>query len=249
VTDVKGARIRLFQSCVLSGVVALAASCSSAAPPSATPTQRTEATATPTPSPTTAPTVSIPELADGGTMFPGTYHTRFVPAMTIKITNLVNLDCAAGYRCRGDIDVNLPPWLGLEFGNDHGVELDVTRIDKVFASATSDALIDPPADLASWIAAQPGVVRLAKAVPVTVGGVEGVRLDFGSDRIVRFGSTDQADLPCCGIGPKERIWLTVVNVDGHWVLIKEDLGPDNTVHEFDNAIRGLQPIVDSITWG
>jgi hypothetical protein len=212
----------------------------SQSPPSAPPTAPPASE-----SPSATPRIEV--LADGGTMFPGTYRTRFEPAMTITITNLVDLDCAPGYRCRGDIDVNLPPWLGLEFGNDHGVELDVMRIDKVFASATGDALVDPPADLAAWIAAQPGVVRLENAVPVTVGGVDGLRLDFGSDRIVRFGETEQADLPCCGIGPTARNWVTVLKVDGQWVLIKEALGPDNTDHEF-GAVRGLQPIVDSIVW-
>jgi len=39
-----------------------------------------------------------------------------------------------------------------------------------------------------------------------------------------------------------------LRVDGHWVLIGEGLGPENTDHDFDKVLRGLQPIVDSITW-
>jgi hypothetical protein len=181
-------------------------------------------------------------------MYPGTYRTAFDPGMTITINDLVDLDCAPGYKCRGDIDVNFPKWVGLEFGNVHGAELDVGRIDKVYKNATSDELIDPPADLAKLIAAQPGVVRLAKPVPVSIGGVSGMRLDFGSDRIVRFGSTGYPGMTCCGIGPMARIWVSVLKVDGYWVLVLEELGPDNTVGDFDAVARGLQPIVDSIVW-
>lgn len=204
---------------------------------------------TPPPPPAMHPSpVAIKELADGGTMFPGTYRANFDPPLTITVNNLVDLDCVPGYPCRGDIDVNFPKWLGLEFGNVHGAELDVGRIDKVFRNAKSGELIDPPSDLAKYIAALPGVVRLAKPVPVSFGGVDGVRLDFGSDRIVSFGSTGYAGLTCCGMSPMARIWVSVLKVDGHWVLILEELGPDNTVGDFDAVVRGLQPVIDSIVW-
>jgi hypothetical protein len=37
-------------------------------------------------------------------------------------------------------------------------------------------------------------------------------------------------------------------VQGRCVVISATFGPDNTVGDFDAAVRGLQPIVDSIRW-
>jgi hypothetical protein len=34
--------------------------------------------------------------------------------MILTIGHEVDLDCVPCYRCRGDVDVNLPNWLGLE---------------------------------------------------------------------------------------------------------------------------------------
>jgi hypothetical protein len=184
-------------------------------------------------------------------MFPGTYRTNFDPAMTLTIDHNVDLDCAPGYECRGDIDVNWPQWVAFEFGNVHGSELDVMRLDKVHASVTGGTLVDPPGDLATWLAGQPGMKQLAAPVSVTIGGIPGVRLNLRADRNVTYGPiglAEPTDLTDFGIVAGSRLWITVVRVHGHWVLISEVLGPDNTVRDFDAAMRGLQPIVDSIVW-
>ena len=235
--------MRLLRHCLVAGVVALAASCSSAAPPSATPTQTPETTPPSTPSPTPVQTESILELADGGTMFPGTYRTQFVPAMTITINNLVDLDCAPGYRCRGDIDVNIEHWLDLEFGNVHGAELMVVRLDQVWIDESKGTTKLPPDDLAAWIASRPGITEVNPAVTASVGGIAGTRLDLHPAHDVGFG-------PNFGIAgdAHKRAWITVLNVRGSWVLIVEVLGPENSVDNFDTVVRGLQPIVDSIVW-
>jgi hypothetical protein len=233
--------MRLLRGSVLSIVVGLAASCSSAAPPSTTPTQTLEATARSTPSPTPVQTESILELADGGTMFPGTYRTQFVPAMTITINNLVNLDCAPGYRCRGDIDVNIEHWLDLEFGNDHGAELMVVRLDQVWIDEAKGTAKDPSDDLATWIANRPGITQVSPAVAASVGGIAGTRLDLHPAHDLGFG-------PNFGIAGPGRAWITVLNVRGSWILVVEVLGPEHTIGTFETVVRGLQPIVDSIVW-
>jgi hypothetical protein len=200
--------------------------------------------AAPTTAPTIAPATATPgilELASEGTMFPGTYRTQFEPPMTLTINDLVDLDCAPGYRCRGDIDVNIEHWVGLEFGNTHGSELDVTRVDKVPATPGGTTLMDPPDDLATWVAGQPGIERVSEPLPVTIGGVPGVRLDIRTDKAVSFG-------PSWGTCPGCRSWITVLRAHDAWVLIIEQLGPDNTVRDFDAVVRGLQPVVDSIIW-
>ena len=196
----------------------------------------------PSPTPSTQPSATaIEQLADGGTMFPGTYRTKLVPPMTLTIDHLVDLDCAPGYRCRGDIDVNMEHWVALEFGNVHGSELDVARVDKIPATPTGTKLVDPPADLAWWVARQPGVQTVSEPMPVAIGGVPGSRLDLRADKAVSFG-------PSWGMCPGCRQWITVLRVNDAWVLIVEQLGPDNSVRDFDRVVDGLQPVVDSIVW-
>ena len=239
--------MRLLRRYVLAAVVAVAASCSSAAPPSATPALPQAPLATrsanpPTaPAPTASPGIQI--LATEGTMFPGIYRTAFVPAMTITINNLVDLDCAPGYRCRGDIDVNIEHWLDLEFGNVHGAELMVVRLDQVWIDESKGTTKLPPDDLAAWIASRPGITEVNPAVTASVGGIAGTRLDLHPAHDVGFG-------PNFGIAgdAHKRAWITVLNVRGSWVLIVEVLGPENSVDNFDTVVRGLQPIVDSIVW-
>jgi hypothetical protein len=42
--------------------------------------------------------------------------------------------------------------------------------------------------------------------------------------------------------------LTAVHVQRSCVVISATFGPDNTVGDFEAAVRGLQPIIDSIRW-
>jgi hypothetical protein len=195
------------------------------------------------------PPPAATRLATSGTMFPGVYRTAFDPPMTIEIDHQVDLDCSPGYRCRGDIDVNLEQWVGFEFGNVHGSELDIQRLDKVYAGAQGDALVDVPDDLAAWILAQPGVTEVTPAVEVSVGGLPGKRLELRADRDVRFGPSGITEFPWWGIGPNsKRTWLTVVNVGSVGVLIWDNFGPENTAGDFAAIVQGLQPVIDSITW-
>ena len=125
---------------------------------------------------TSLPSPSPAILADSGDVFPGTYVTRFEPALTITIDREVENGCATGYRCRGSIDTNINGWVFFEFGNsppDHpAFEVGVTRVDKIVDLKHSGALIAPPADLAGWIAKYPGLTVLTPPSVVKVGGLD-----------------------------------------------------------------------------
>src|SRR3954470_9314907 len=79
----------------------------STTPPTSIPGQ------SPTPLPSEAVLTALPE--GGSQVFPGRYTTHFAPALTLSVDRQVKIDCAPGYRCRGDVDVNLPNWLDIEF--------------------------------------------------------------------------------------------------------------------------------------
>jgi hypothetical protein len=193
------------------------------------------------------PPVVVATLADNGTMFPGTYRTKFDPPMTITINDLVDLDCAPGYRCRGDIDVNLPQWVGFEFGNVHGSELDITRLDQVFADDGTTP-VEPPADLASWLVSRQGIKTLSGPTPVSIGGIAGTQLDLQADRVVPYGPNGLTDPPAFGVGPALPFRVIVLKVGGHWVMISEVFGPEASVYDFDAMVDGLQPVIESIRW-
>lgn len=196
------------------------------------------------------PGVALGTLADGGTMYPGRYRTKLDPGMTITIDHEVDLDCAAGYRCRGDIDVNLPQWVAFEFGNVHGSELDIDRLDKVYAHGDGGQLIDIPDNLVSWFKGLSGQHLLSDPVATTVGGLPATRFDVRPDKVLLFGLTGLPDPDKFGIngGANVRALVTLVRVDSHLVVIAETLGPDNTAGDFEAAVRGLDPIVASIAW-
>ena len=207
----------------------------------------------PTPTPSAEPsTVSVQQLGDSGTIFPGTYKTKLDPAMTITIDDLVDLDCAPGYRCRGDIDLNTQVWVEFEFGNEHGSDLVIMSLSKLLDS-DGKTLIDPPDDLVAWMLDRPGMHENTLRQAVTIGGVSGSRIDITSDVDVNWGPTNLpgADVPCCfGIngGAGARVRFNVVRVNGDWVLIEESLGPENTVRDFEKVVDGLQPVIHSIVW-
>jgi hypothetical protein len=240
-----------FASLVL--VSALLAACGTSAPTasrSSTPIPTVlVATRSAAPSP-----VPVDTLASGGTMFPGTYRTNLDPPMTITINDLVNLDCAPGYRCRGDIDLNTPAWVEFEFGNVHGSDLVIMSIGKVY-DADGKTLIDPPADFVAWMLDRPGMRENTPRVPVTIGGIAGTRIDITSSdtKFAGWGPTNLAgdDVPRdFGIngGAGARVRFNVLNVNGHWVLIEESLGPENTVGNFDRVVEDLQGVISSIRW-
>ncbi len=206
---------------------------------------RPTATASPTPRPTSTPSASptpAPSpaaLADVGVVFPGTYVPRFDPPLTFTIDREVEHNCAPGYDCRGNVNANLPAWLDFEFGLPR-IEVFVFRVDKVNDPAQPGRVMDPPADLADWIAGQPGLTVIAQKV-VTVGGLEGTQLDVQTeDKDVAFGPITGVTEPSMALGPNGAYRLILVPVAGRQVLI-------SLVAE-DGSLEELQPLVDSIVW-
>jgi hypothetical protein len=190
-------------------------------------------------------------LAEGGTIFPGTYQTAFEPGLTLTVGHVVDLDCFPGYRCRGDIDINVPNFVGLEFGNEHGAELDFTRPDQVVDPDSPSKLIDPPADLAAWVTALPGVTVLDPATAVVVGGVAGAAVSVEADADIQFGPTGISgeDVPeWFGIAARHPTRLILLHVHDKAVFITELTGVENFGSDFDGAVSGLQPVIDSIVW-
>jgi len=207
---------------------------------SPTPTVSPSPRPTPTPLATVAqPSPSRAILADGGDVFPGTYIPRFDPPMTFTIDKEVEHNCAPGFRCRGSIDVNLPAWLGMAFGQPM-TEVNIVRVDKVNDPSKPGRLIDPPADLAAWIASRPGVTVVARKA-VTVGGLAATQLDVRTgNKDVGFGPIPGVTDPGFGLPPNWVGRLYVVPVHGRQVVI--------WLHAEDGSIDELQPLVDSIVW-
>jgi hypothetical protein len=245
--------------------VMFAAACAKAAPPAAPPASSTSAVRASTPSsvpaatpppPTSRPIASPSELAiqplsEGGShVFAGRFTTHFEPALILTIDRQVQIDCAPGYRCRGDIAVNWPYWLDLEFGSRHPIEIHIMSFRQVFDGKHPGRVTDPPADLAAWMSAMPDVT-VNDVRPVRVGGLEATQLDLttGSED-VPLGPTGQADFPQLGFGAHQLRRIYLVRASGALVVI--GLSPvnpeDYTPSQLAAAIDMLQPIVDSITW-
>jgi hypothetical protein len=178
-------------------------------------------------------------LAKEGFIYPGTWTPAFDPGFTFTVDREVEHHCAPGFACRGSIDVNLPGWLGLEFGQPR-IEANVVRVDKVNDPANPGAVIDTPADLATWIASRPGVtVNGRKAIQV--GGLAATQLDIQTgDQDLSFGPIPGVTDPGFGLGAKWTVRLFVVPVDSRQVVI--------TLHAEDGSLAELQPLVDSIVW-
>ena len=155
----------------------------------------------------------------------------------MTIGHEVDLDCAPGYRCRGDVNVNQPDWLDLEFGNVHGSELMIFGFDKLTDPSDPSRSIDTAADFAAWIAAHDSVSIIKPAHDVLVGGIAGVELDVqNGHKDVPFGPSDA------------KVRLTALRVGDRLVVIQGSLGPENTVGNYDAAVNGLQNVIDSISW-
>jgi hypothetical protein len=205
------------------------------------------ATPSPTPGPTQVVTIALPE--GGSVVFPGRYTTHFEPALTLTIDRQVQIDCAPGYRCRGDVNVNAPNWLDLEFGHDHPVEIHIMGFDRVYDPKHPGKLMDPPTNLDAWIAAFPGVTVIARK-PVHVGGLDATQLDLRTGRDLAFGPTAFADFPSLGFGAHQLHRVIVVRVHGAAVIfgIGSINAEDSTLDRLAVAADILQPIVDSVTW-
>jgi len=200
-------------------------------PPNATPSA--------TSSPTALPSASAAILASEGFVYPGTYVPAFDPGLTFTIDREVQHNCAPGSVCGGTIDANFPGWLDIEFGMPR-IEVHVVRVDKVNDPAKPGAVIDPPADLAAWLASRPGVTVNARKA-VQVGGLAATQLDIRTgDKDLVFGPIPGVADPTLGLGANRTVRLFVVPVDGRHVLIM-------LVAE-DGSVTELQPLVDSIVW-
>jgi len=209
------------------------------ATPSAIPSPSAGASATPRATAVPSPTV----LAQGGAIFAGSYVTAFQPSVTLTIDREVQHHCAPGFQCRGTIDANLPAWLDLEFGQPR-IEMQIVRVDKVSDPAHPGSLIDPPADLAAWIASRSGLTVITPPKAVTVGGFAGTQIDVktGSKNIT-FGPIPGVTDPAIGLGGNATARYIVVKVRGQQILIAM-LSDD----PFLAAMQELQPLVDSIVW-
>jgi hypothetical protein len=173
---------------------------------------------------------------------PGTYIPLFQPAFTLTIGDVVTLDCIPGARCRGSIDSNEVGWLDIEFGTDHGAEIDVIRLGNVIDPAAPGTLIAAPDDLSAWVAA-----LLGPPEAVMVGGVPATRFDVQTAGELQFGMISGTQDGEAGIGPS-GLRVIVLRVDDVAVLITEWLGPSNSVRDGQGALDSLQPLVDSIHW-
>jgi hypothetical protein len=172
-------------------------------------------------------------------VYPGTFVPAFDPGLTITIDREVQHNCAPGSECRGTVDANLPGWVGIEFGTPR-IEVNVIRVDKVDDPAKPGALIDPPADLAAWLASRPGVTVTAQAA-VQVGGLAATRLDVRTgDQDLSFGPIPGVTDVRLGLGANWMARLFVVPVNGRQVVI--------ILHAEDGSLTELQPLVDSIVW-
>ena len=194
-----------------------------------------------------APSSSVQQtplaMPAAGDLFPGTYTPLFEPTITFTVGVAVNLDCAPNYECRGEVQVDEPGWVALDFGHDHGSEMNITRVEQL-ADGTA-----PPADFAAWIAGLPGVSMTDGPTETTIGGLPGSRLEFEtSDASVEVGPIPGIDEVGTGFPPNNPRLVYVVNVRGQWVLISVGFDADNTVRNFDETVSAIQPIIDSIAW-
>lgn len=201
------------------------------------------------------PSVAVQDLPEGDQhVYPGTYTTHFQLPLTFTVGDEVQLSCVPGFRCRGDVNVNLPSWVNIGFGNAPGVEVHFNRFDKVLDPKHPGRLIDPPADLAKWIMTLPGITMLAPAQEVEIGGLVATQLDVTSGaKGITFGPIPGVTEFGSGIGPHQAHRLIVVAMDGQQVLIAVGIVTESpeaavTPAELKIATDALQPLIDSIVW-
>jgi len=223
-----------------------------AAPSASSPGVTASPQPTAAPTATAAATAPIPSAlpAAGTTVFAGYYTTEFQPALTLRIDKAaVALDCAPGYDCRGDADKNEAGWVDLVFGNLHGAELDIIRLDKVYDPKAPTKLIDPPTDLAAWLEALPGSGMAVLAAPksVSIGGVAATQFDVRTPGELQLGHIAGTAGDRAGIGPN-GLRIIVMRVHGVVVVMTEWLAEENTSRDGAAALTSLQPLMDSIAW-
>ncbi|MEO6349047.1 MAG: hypothetical protein ABIP53_00140 [Candidatus Limnocylindrales bacterium] len=200
----------------------------------------------------TGTATAIPFTCCGATLFPSRYASSVLPGVTLTIGHEADLDCVAGYICRGDVNADFPFWLDLEFGNRHGSELMVFSFDKVLDPDSPGELMDLPADFAGWIGEQPQVTIVEAPHAVVIGGIAAQELDVtgAGDKGLDLYPTGLDDPPALGIGfPGQMVRLDVLRIRDRELIIQRMSGPEHTIGTFETAVEGLQAVVDSITFG
>ena len=198
--------------------------------------------ATPSPVQTAQPSPSLAFLPEGAVVRRGTYATRLEPGLTLT------LDRPA------ESNVDIPGWFDLVFEGDTNFEFGATRIDKVFDPKHQNDLLDPPDDLAAWIAKLPGLTVVAPGKAVQIGGLHATQLDVRTgDKDVRIAPIPGVDDPPAGLAPNSVSRLIIVVVDGHQVVFGMGVQEEGVTQavidaHFEDSMEALQPVIDSIVW-
>ena len=207
--------------------------------PQATASPETTTAPSSTVTPTRSPAPSATALpGENAFVFPGTYVPKFNPGLKLTVDDgVVAVGCAAGEpNCRGQVDTNLPGWLGIEFGPPQ-FDIQIFRVDKVNDPRNPGKLINPPSDLASWIASRPGVSILNGPTSSTVGGLPATQIEIRADRDVSFGPIPGVTDIGFGLGKGSAPRMYVLQVQGHSIVIS-----------LTGGFGSLQPLVNSIVW-
>ena len=119
----------------------------------------------------------------------------------------------------------------------------------------NEGLVEPPDDLVGWLRRHP-YLRTSAPQTVTVGGIEGQRIDVvvgdlpeghrvgacGPDCVDLFGLSDGTAL---GVAKGEKVgWVVLEDVRGDTVVIGF-LGPAD---EFDEHAPEAQKVIDTVQW-
>jgi hypothetical protein len=208
---------------------------------------------------TTPTSVIAGALPKGGEpLFPGTYTSPFTPAFTFTVGDVVGLDCATGFTCRGAVDANQPGWIDMEFGTQRGAEIMFLRLDQVLDPSSPTNVIPPPEDLSAWLTALeaanrshyhsvPGFAEFEPAKSIVIGGLPALQFDLKTPGNIQFGPMADDPTSQAGIGPN-AVRVVFVTVHGHLVLITEWLAAGNTVLDRPAALESLRPLLESVTW-
>jgi hypothetical protein len=173
---------------------------------------------------------------------PGTYRTEeFEPAFSFEV---------------GEGWTHLPPekpdYLALD-REQIGLGFGFFKVRDVYKP--NEGLVEAPDDLVGWLRRHP-YLRTSAPQTVTVGGIEGQRIDVvvgdlpeghrvgacGPDCVDLFGLSDGTAL---GVAKGEKVgWVVLEDVRGDTVVIGF-LGPAD---EFDEHAPEAQKVIDTVQW-
>ncbi|MDQ6795279.1 MAG: hypothetical protein M3067_10775 [Chloroflexota bacterium] len=152
---------------------------------------------------------------------------------------------------------DIPGWVDLTFEGDPPFDMHIFRVDKVEDPKHPTNLIDPPDDLAGWLASHSGLTLVAPSKAVRIGGLDATQLDVRvGQKDVFFGPIPGVDNPLhshspdvgyFAVGARQVARLIVVAVGGRQVVLYMDVHAEGTVHRKE-SLDALQPLIDSIVW-